>query len=424
MNSVRVIIESVVVLAIVAVANLVFGRNDPGWLNLNPTPYLLVPLLVGGRYGFGSGIIAGVLAALVPLLAHHLSAGGEVGASLRQYAFPLIALPLVGAVSGELHRFLSTKMIKAERDAGELERTSTQLEAALQVSRDAQGQLQEQLALHGAEFVSSDLELQKLFEKDAGPLLPNTLTALSELAGVASAAFYKLEDGEKLILEAQYGDSGSFPDTVPAKEAEIAREAVDQGALITCKSMWKAGADAQGRFIAAVPWIVNGKPSGRVLVIADMPFRDINWPNFGRIEVFCRWVAEMEAAGANGSGGGRMIADSSSLRTLVGVATDSANKTGVPSTVLLISAISSALSMQQLEAAVGPQLGVSQIAGRVEHSAPARLAVVLPMGGRRDAYELAERAHIATDGGVVCSTVIVERNTGMEPLWEAINDVG
>ena len=45
-------LDAVLVAAAIVGANLLFDRAHPGWANLNPSPYLLLPILLGGRYGW------------------------------------------------------------------------------------------------------------------------------------------------------------------------------------------------------------------------------------------------------------------------------------------------------------------------------------------------------------------------------------
>ncbi len=49
-----ILIDAAVIGAMVTGSNLLFDRADAGWTNLSPSPYLLLPLLLGGRYGYHS----------------------------------------------------------------------------------------------------------------------------------------------------------------------------------------------------------------------------------------------------------------------------------------------------------------------------------------------------------------------------------
>src|SRR5678815_4472067 len=62
----RVAALDAIVLAVILVAlNFWIAPTDPGWLNVNPSPYLLLPILIGSRFGFLPGIGAGVLSVTI-----------------------------------------------------------------------------------------------------------------------------------------------------------------------------------------------------------------------------------------------------------------------------------------------------------------------------------------------------------------------
>lgn len=67
-------LDAAVAAAAIVGANLLFDRAHPGWTNLNPSPYLLLPILLGGRYGFMPGILAGLTASALIVLQQMLLA--------------------------------------------------------------------------------------------------------------------------------------------------------------------------------------------------------------------------------------------------------------------------------------------------------------------------------------------------------------
>ena len=46
---------------LLALVNWMVSPADPGWLSLNPTPWLVLPVLFGVRYGVACGFGAGLL---------------------------------------------------------------------------------------------------------------------------------------------------------------------------------------------------------------------------------------------------------------------------------------------------------------------------------------------------------------------------
>jgi hypothetical protein len=74
---IRTLLDTVVIGGVLTAINWLTGRADPGWMLLNPTPWLLLPLLVGARYGLWAGTMAGGLAAAGVLFVPHRLDGGE-----------------------------------------------------------------------------------------------------------------------------------------------------------------------------------------------------------------------------------------------------------------------------------------------------------------------------------------------------------
>ena len=62
--------------AILAGINYFISPSDIGWFAVNPTPFLLIPALLGVRYGFRAGLRAGLLSALFLLVGRHVLSHG------------------------------------------------------------------------------------------------------------------------------------------------------------------------------------------------------------------------------------------------------------------------------------------------------------------------------------------------------------
>ena len=428
MKTARAITESLVVLAVVLIANVAFGSADPGWLGLNPSPYLLVPLLLGARYGIAPGLLGGILAAVAALVYRHLVLGGNLVEAFRVAPFMMLALPAVGLVTGEVQRYLSHRIRNAEHLAQKSETDARRLEADLSLAQESQVDLQEQLALHGAEFCAADIELRKLFGGDAGPLLPGVLSALEKLADVSAAAFYVADEEGVLTLEAMQGDAGAFPTVLSEREGRIALKALQEEKLVTCRGLWEDGGAVPESFIAALPWgaPVAG-PLRRVLVIAEMPFLAINWSNLARVEVFCSWVAEMDSV-ISTAGGEVEPVGAPELRRFLGIASETVARQGVPSTLLLFTigtGVINEFEQSAIDSVVMSNLHVGDIAARFERPDP-HIAVLLPMRGSREAGQLVravERAAQGEETSVRCESYPIDRPGDADELWRRLSDV-
>ena len=253
-NSARPIIDSVIIAVLLVIANLVFGAGDRGWLELNPSPYLLLPLLIGGKYGLRAGLMAGLLALFTSLL---MAWTGGLGVMDALGVTPLVflAMPVVGLVTGELHRQAAGRRLHLEAENGLFGKEKERLEKDLDVAREAQYVLQKELSLQGADACSLDLELRKIFEDGAPPVSRGTLFALAEVGGVTDAAIYLLDQGGESLQRSDYiGDGAYFPEAIGSRHTKMAWVAIESGELVSCRGLGEGGGDiGKARFLAAVP---------------------------------------------------------------------------------------------------------------------------------------------------------------------------
>ncbi|MEM9445013.1 MAG: hypothetical protein AAGA18_06645 [Verrucomicrobiota bacterium] len=93
-------LDAIVITCLILLANFIFDEKEMGWQELNPNPYLLIPLLVGCRYGFIAGILSGLFAAItVTLLATKLDFY-FIRSFIDNNLYLLFAFFVVGALIG------------------------------------------------------------------------------------------------------------------------------------------------------------------------------------------------------------------------------------------------------------------------------------------------------------------------------------
>ncbi len=388
-NSVRPIIDSIVLSVALVVANLIFGAGDRGWMGLNPSPYLLLPLLIGGKYGLRAGLLAG-LGALLLSAAMACTEGRGLMEVLSATPLVFLAMPVVGLLSGELQRQSSGRRRQLEAQSSDLGRAKQLLEKDLELSRESQYVLQKELSLLGADVCSLDIELRKIFEEGAPPVLHGTLLALSEVSGLTDAAFYLLDETGESLSRAEYvGDGAYFPDEIGAKHTKMAWAAIESGELVTCRGLGEGlGGDiGKARFLAALPWKRGAEVVG-VLLIHDMPFLSMNWQTLARIELVCEWVAAIDGLRARGGDGiGVGVDEPDEFKVLLGMAGRSFDAQGLASSVILLTA-AGVMAGGEIRAAIAAALRPTDV---VIDVGEAGLAVLSPLEAGRDAEAAAAR---------------------------------
>lgn len=419
-KSVRPVIDSIVITALLVAGNLVVGGEDRGWLGLNPSPYLLLPMMIGGKYGLRAGLAAGVTA-LVVSLAMACSLGAPLMEVLKSAQLMFLAMPVVGLLSGELHRQAAGRRAELEEQNASLGQSKELFEKDLEVARESQHLLQKELTLLGADVCSLDLELRKIFDPGAPPILRGTLGALGEVSGLSDAAFYLL-DGEGTVLRrAEFvGDVAYFPEQIGPKHTKMAWSALEAGELVTCRGLGEGRGDiGKARFLAAVPWRRGGQVAG-VLLIHDMPFLAMNWQTLARIELVCDWVAVMEdVRGRAGDRARASAVDLADFQAMLGMAGRSLEEQGLPSAIALLTVVG-AMTVGELREAIEPELRPTDVAVAVEERG---LAVLFPLEAGRDAEAAAQSyLEVLRGAGNQASVKLWTMDEAMSPehLWEEI----
>lgn len=285
------LLDFLAVAVLLAVANALLARNDPGWFLLNPTPWLVVPAVLGVRYGFMAGLVSGTVTAALIFGARHFMVPGE---SLADHKFLYASLPFLGVIVGQFAETLRRRRLDLERDNAQLRERNERLNCECQLLFLARQDLQQRLGLFGADSASLDEDLQKLAgtSREFAPV--QLLDILGRIARVRSAALYELPAKRKsgsisLNRTAFTGGEEFFPDKIRTRDHQIVREAVEGRTFLVQKSLLEPVPSREPGYLLAYP-IETDSASSYVLIIQDLPFDDINMVNFEVIKSTCDWL--------------------------------------------------------------------------------------------------------------------------------------
>ncbi len=275
-------------------ANFLWGRHDLGWFKLNPSPWILLPLLIGARWGFVWGLAGGLVSAGIAVIAQgarHVS----VEEIWHGHAFFLLAFPLVGLAAGEISDLLQRRHLRLTEKLAEAEARADRLSAAAEVLDESRHLLQQRLALLGSEACSLDRQLASLFTPDAPPLATGLLRVMRDTCGVVQAAVYRV-DGRTLKRDAVLGDADetSAPAEMPVDRFPIASLAVEKASIVTIRDLFLKDGTPNVELpaetaLAALPCFEEQRIRAIVL-IHRMQFASLNWRTFARMQLICRWV--------------------------------------------------------------------------------------------------------------------------------------
>jgi len=281
----RVARDVLLLCLLLAGLNFALARDDAGWLNLNPTPWLLPALLIGARYGVASGTVTGLLLALGVSLVRSRIEGVEPMAFANEHRFLLTGLVLGGFLAGQLNHLLRGDSATLKRGNDQLKDQVLRLQSEIGLVNETRFELQQRLALHNAPLACLDDELRKLVPLPSEEIFSALLQLLHRLAGVTSAGFYRLE-GDRLQRQAVIHPTGPLVGSIPLAQSRLASRALEGKCLASLAHPLESSADQP--FLTAIPW--SDREHEGVLLIQDMPLESFEWRNLARIEVIMHWA--------------------------------------------------------------------------------------------------------------------------------------
>ncbi len=283
--------DALLIAGVLALINALTAKGDPGWLNLNPTPWLLLPALIGGRYGVSPGLVSGVVAAAGIALMQAQAAGEQAPVFARQHPFFFTSLVLSGFLMGEMNRLGRARRREQQETSQRLTDEASRMAAELELARETKHELQRHLALLNAPIASLDTDLRKLMTDPPAQLMSGLLDVLQRHVGISSAAMYQVEQtGTNLRRLTAMHPSQALAEVLPLESARLAEQALDSRMMASLSDPLQTST-AQP-FLIAAPWERTGR-SG-VLLVQDMPLQCYDGPGLARIELILQWVFTLD----------------------------------------------------------------------------------------------------------------------------------
>lgn len=281
--------EFALVFGILSLVNILVSRHDPGWLALNPTPFLLVPALLGVRYGFTAGLVSGAAAAGLIILGRY----SLIDFAVADHRFVLASLPLLGLIVGQCSESLRKHSDEREITNRGLVSENAALRAERQLLFLAKQDLQQRLGLYGANSASLDQDIEELASCDPTAAPAVLLTTLERLTRVRSAAVYELTNPrhKALTRRAVIGNHEHFPETLAGGDHHLVSESLERRCFLTQNGLLQSTPRREPGFLLASPITDSNGDINHILIVQDLPFTEISRRNFSTIKSICDWFA-------------------------------------------------------------------------------------------------------------------------------------
>ncbi|MBL9115431.1 MAG: hypothetical protein JNJ83_10535 [Verrucomicrobiaceae bacterium] len=403
--------DIVVIGLVLGLVNMGLSRGDFGWLGLNPTPWLLLPILIGGRYGLTQGLVSGVFTAGLIVVTRGLWIEHRSPKIIAgDHLYEMGSLLLLGFLAGQWRQMQSNRHeeLKAENEV--LGESLLRVQAEVALVRESRQEAERQLALHNVVLTNLDDDLHQLLTSPAGGFLPGLLDLVHRHGGVTSMAVYQVE-GDELKRLAGLHLTPPLAEKLDLRQTPLAARALDERAISVVRDAMTASAEQP--FLAALPWS-DGKASG-VLLIQDMPLDSLSWENLARVELIVHWAFALARWGRKlaSDKGKQSLVPVADFMLLVGQALQVEQTHRVPSVVVRADLLDKAqVAAAELPPSLLRLLPKSAVACHVDAS----LMVFLPFGGQAEGDALVRTLKDA-DVKVRCCHYLTAGTTDVRTFW-------
>jgi len=392
---------AVVALALVG-TNVLLDRAHPGWTNLNPSPYLLLPILLGGRYGFTAGLLAGLGTSALVAGQVALAGPGTLRDALVATPYLHASFLFLGAIAGELFGWFRRERVQTEAQLEKLQTSVRRLDADVRHLRGVKDELDRVAAARDGEISALDSELRRLYGCNEDDLPGEVLQFLKRQVRLADGALYTVPvDGGPLLRLAGIGRETHLPETFDPAGSAVVKLALERHSLVTLPEILSHRepgttepvllaaplADAQGRVRA-------------LLVVTGLPFITFTPQTANLIAMICDWAGEVLDLAAGAEGRYRIVPGRGMQRVftrphfqhLLTLALQAFQRHRLPSSVVVFALPGAAGTEQaRFEQVLLGAIRAGDYAAELDRPEP-HLAVLLPLVGERGATIFIERS--------------------------------
>ncbi len=429
-------VDSSVIGGLIVLLNSIASPKDIGWFQSNPSPYFLMPILIGSRYGFASGIASG-LATSAGLLAITMARKDIPFAStLETHGYFFGALIVIGGVCGEIQNTFKKSELQARAQNDRYKARLKKLDSDTVLLRGAKAELERLLATRDSALSTLETDIRRLFDSEGDDVFQNILFLLNRQARITDAAIYILDSGGDLLRRASIGMTEHLPERMGLADNEMGALAWNQKQCVTIAEFWEGAKSERSPHIAAVPFMDSeDRPIG-LLLVTGIPFIALNQKTLHLVDLICRWssrVVELRGPAAHearvleGMENQKVLFMGSFMKNLE-LTHSSFEKHGLPSSVVVLFLPGKPKSLQAaFERLVVAEVRNGDFPVDVSPNVPS-LAILLPLTGERGASIFLTRMLSACRkkqeiGPAVESVVLTfSENETCAEFWERVID--
>lgn len=293
------ILETIIILAFLNIINIVWIRNNLGFVGVSPHPYLIVVLAIAIKYEFcqalTAAIASGFLYSVLLIWVHGVS-------SIEDYFIwknfkPMLLFVVIGSVLGHVRTGQNKKLGTIIKDNQDLFRKLKKSEFKTVELKKMNDELSERI-VYQENSVSTIYRLSKEINVlKVDKVINAALNFVFEIIGATKCSFHKYEDGLyflKATVGWEDGDEKRYSaiennelvrKAAKAKDIRIASNIIENDFEISPEMI-------EGKIVISAPVLVGKeKKLYGVLNIEKIPFLKYNTDTFHLLTILTDWIS-------------------------------------------------------------------------------------------------------------------------------------
>jgi len=196
MTQIESLAESVGGVLFIVLINAIFFPEDPGFLSVEPHPFLFLTIFIAARYGTFDGFVSGLLCAMV--YTAYLLGNTDIKTLFTTLEWhrlvPAYLFVIVGLILGEIREMGNREVSSLRREAQRLRLQVEQLKSELAVHRRAKEELQKMILSTGDPLSALHLSTSKLQSLDEKQAYETIVDLVENFCGAESIGVYVREE--------------------------------------------------------------------------------------------------------------------------------------------------------------------------------------------------------------------------------------
>ncbi len=278
-------------------AQRTFWPENPGFRDVNPSPFWLGLLLFGLRYGMFAGLLSGVASGALLALAARLAGEGYRLGDGEFWFLPGLFVILGACIGGSADSFLH-RIASLKSRIGELTDQARGLLRQLQMQQKAMRAVEQQVVSQMSSLVTLYHGSRELGTLEREQLLIGILDFFTRALAATKTGLY-VPEGERWVLREQRGwlEADTYPRSVEPGQGLVGRAGAEHR-VVSLKEFFtgaEAGELQEGRgsdaLMAAPLRSPDGKPVA-VFAVQSMPFLRFNSASVNLLTLLADWGDE------------------------------------------------------------------------------------------------------------------------------------